>query len=662
MKKIIILALLIAVLCITGANAQEAQQAPFSEDGQVEPEMAERYVFPEIKPEISLTGGYRYVHANGSSDAAEYEYLHNSLVLGGELRTVSVDHRLHLELEERSEKDYYGDISYSYKDLILFRGVNSTLFHNLDNISLFKFTPPPFLADNMDPQGKYGIKVGISNLLLRFKTPDFPAHLYVEGNFVDKDGTAQQMFYHQFLDRTKNTRTSDRRDIDLLTSVYTVGANSHLGPIEADFSHSEKRFDVGGDRVLVDNFDATAGLPPFPSRTKGDYFHNLVPELKSSTNTLKLHTSYTGGLVGSATLSKTDKENRDSRATAEYLFAAGDIAWMPMAGLNFFLKYRHQERDVDNPDTVMVGNLTDLSKYSYAVRDSISSISDSVTGIVRYRPLKGVMLKADYTYEDIRRNDADVWVTIPDSTQRRKFSLSGDVRIMSGLKLKAKYTRKDINNPATNMESDQSDEGLLTLSWMPLPGLNTFISYAVKEQKRDTVDFVDYDTGEVESADNRKVNDDRIIGTVSYVLLRDLSVTASYAYIHNRVRQDIRLSPDDPAYWDSQAPYKTTARSYSFDVHYSPKSFISLEAGINHTISRGTFNTSASNLQGLPVFSDLKTRETTYSALGEYQFKGGFSAGLQYRYSTLKDLLDNLYNEIDDSKVSIVLLTLSKKW
>ena len=659
MNKITILALLIVGLCVSGAYAQEAQQSPSLEGEQFELEVAEQYIFPEIKPEISLTGGYRYVHLNGSSRVEEFEYLHNSLVLGGNLRTVSMNHRLHLEFEERNEKDYYGDISYAYKDLLLFRGVNSTLFHNLDNISLFKFSPPPLLVDNKDPQGKYGIKVGISNLLLRFKTPDFPAHLYFEGNFVDKDGTAQQMFFHQFLDRTKNTRTSDRRDIDFITSVYTVGANSHLGPVEADFSHSEKRFDVSGDKALVDSFDATAGTP---SRTKGDYFHNLIPELKSSTNTLKLHTSYTGGLVGSATFSKTDKENRENRATADYLFAAGDISWMPMTGVTFFVKYRHQERDVDSPDTVTIQNLTDLSKYSYAVRDSISAISDSVVGVVRYRPLKGVMLKADYTYEDIRRNDVDDWLAIPDSTLRQKLSLYGDVKIMSGLKLRAKYTHKDINNPSTNVEPEYSDEGLMTLSWMPLPGLNTFISYAIKEEKRDTVDFVNYDTGGVETADNRKVNDDRIIGTVSYVLLRNLSVTAGYAYIHNKVRQEIRLSPDDPAYWDSRVPYKTMAQSYSFDVHYSPKNFISLEAGINHTISRGRFSTSASNLQDIPVFSDLKTRETNYSASGEYQFKGGFSAGLQYRYSTLKDLLDNPYNEIDDGRVSIVLLTLSKKW
>jgi hypothetical protein len=73
-------------------------------------------------------------------------------------------------------------------------------------------------------------------------------------------------------------------------------------------------------------------------------------------------------------------------------------------------------------------------------------------------------------------------------------------------------------------------------------------------------------------------------------------------------------------------------------------------------LSNGTFYNS------LGSFSELKTRETTYSASGEYEFKGGFSAGLRYQYSTLNDLLENPYNEIGDGRVTIVLLTLSKKW
>ena len=658
MKKIIILVLFIAGLCISGAYAEEAEQAPSIDVEQVESAQQEQYVFPDIKPEISVYAGYRYVDLNGSSRAEEFEYLHNSLMLGGEFRTVSLNHRLHLDIEERNGKDYYGDISYAYKDLLLFRGVNSTLFHNLDNITLFNFGPA--LALNKDPNETYGIKVGLSNLYLRLKMPDFPAHIYFEGNFVGKDGTRQQMFYQQFTNSADNMRTSEKINIDSLTSIYTIGANSHLGPVEVDLSHSEKRFDVNGDSVLVDTIGAGSG------RTVGDYYHNLVPELKSSTNTLKLHTSYTGSLVASATLSKTDKDNSDSGARADYLFAAGDVTWMPLTALTFFVKYRHQERDLDNPDSVTVENLSDHSTYLYSVRNSISAISDSVSGTARYRPLKGVVLKAEYTYEDIRRNDADEWFVIPDSTQRQKFVLSGDVRIMSGLKLNAKYIHKDINNPATNTEPNRSDEELLTLNWSPSPRLNAFVSYALKEEKRDSLRFL-YEHGsptiyDVETADNRKVKNDRLVGTVSYALLSNLSLAASCAYMHDDVRQDIRLSGSDLNYWDNLVPYKTTSRNYSFDLSYSPKSFINLNAGISHTISQGTFYTSASALDSIASYSELKIRETSYSASGEYRFKGGVAAGIQYRYTTLKDVLNNIYDDVNDGKASIILLTISKKW
>jgi hypothetical protein len=74
--------------------------------------------------------------------------------------------------------------------------------------------------------------------------------------------------------------------------------NSHLGYVEAEVSHTEKRFDVGGDNVLKYNYAAA------PGREAGVYLHNFVPELKSSTNTLKLHTNYTGQIVAAATLQR----------------------------------------------------------------------------------------------------------------------------------------------------------------------------------------------------------------------------------------------------------------------------------------------------------------------------------------------------------------------
>ncbi|MEW6108285.1 MAG: MtrB/PioB family outer membrane beta-barrel protein [Nitrospirota bacterium] len=658
MKKIAILLLLLFGICIAEGYAQEAAQTPSSDTEDEDIAQTKYHAFPVIQPEFYVTGGYRYIDVDESSRAEEFEYLQDSIVLGGELRAISLPHRLHLDLGVRNEKDYHGDITYAYKDLILFRGINSTLFHNLDNIELKTFGTYTVLRNDIGE--KYGIKVGLSDLFLRLKTPDFPAHLYFKGNFVNKDGSAQQMFYRM---GSPSYRTSEKRDIDWQTSIYTVGANSHLGPVEVDLSHSEKRLDVSGDNVLIDTFDAGGG------RTAGGYYHNLIPELKSSTNTLKLHTSFTGKLVASATLSKTDKENRDSRAKADYLLAAGEVTWMPLTELTFVAKYRHKETDIDNPDTVSVTNLTDLSVYSYTVRDSISSVSDSVSGMIRYRPAKGILLRADYIYEEISRNDEEQWHVIPHSTQRHKISLTGDVKIVKGVKLKAKYTHKNIDNPASNTEPDRSDEGIITLSWMPFPELSAYMSYVIKEENRESLEFVDGTS--IATADNRKVKNDRLIGMVSYVLLKDLSVTASYAYMHDRVQQDIVYatynypSPATPPATDYFMPYKTTSHNYSFDINYNPQRVIFLNAGVSHTISRGRFYPSDPTLAqpvSIASFSELKTRETVYSASGEYKFKHGFATGIQYRYSKFDDALDNPYDDIEDGRAHIILLTFSKKW
>ena len=83
-----------------------------------------------------------------------------------------------------------------------------------------------------------------------------------------------------------------------------------------------------------------------------------------------------------------------------------------------------------------------------------------------------------------------------------------------------------------------------------------------------------------------------------------------------------------------------------------------MDAGITHTISEGAFY----DLDSIASYSKLKTRETTYFASGEYQFKGGIAAGIQYRYTSFNDLINNIYDDANDGRVSIILLTISKKW
>jgi hypothetical protein len=137
--------------------------------------------------------------------------------------------------------------------------------------------------------------------------------------------------------------------------------------------------------------------------------------------------------------------------------------------------------------------------------------------------------------------------------------------------------------------------------------------------------------------------------------------------MHTKVRQDIMyeisVAPDYET--DFLVPYKTKSHHYSLDLNYKPVPQISLNAGVSHAVSVGAFYPSTTTLtQDVSVasFSDLRIRETSFTIGGEYALKGGYTAGIQYRYSSFNDEIDNEYNDVSDGRASIVMLTITKKW
>lgn len=109
-------------------------------------------------------------------------------------------------------------------------------------------------------------------------------------------------------------------------------------------------------------------------------------------------------------------------------------------------------------------------------------------------------------------------------------------------------------------------------------------------------------------------------------------------------------------------PYKDLARNYGIDINYEPKTNITVSGGIIHTISRGIFYTSLQEISNIPGLSELKARETVYSFNGEYRLKDDISLGLKYRYTALKDVINNPNDDINNGRAQIILLTLTRKW
>ena len=268
MKKIILI-FIVFMLWVSLAAAEQASSELTSEAQSTET--------PGADFEGRIGVGYRWMTQKGNPIAGEYDFIKSSATGALDMEYDPLPHRFVLESYFLNHKDYFGEMDYAYKDVVLFNGYARDMFHNLNHYNLGPASTTPNLSfTDKDPGAEYGIENQLRRAFIRFKTPDFPFHLYAEVITVDREGTIQQ----RFLNGSSGLDiVSQSRDIDWNTQQVRVGANSHLGPVEVDYSHMEKKFQVIANNEL---FDASP--------------HNLTPDLKSSSDTVKIHTSYSGRL------------------------------------------------------------------------------------------------------------------------------------------------------------------------------------------------------------------------------------------------------------------------------------------------------------------------------------------------------------------------------
>ena len=94
--------------------------------------------------------GYRWVTQEGSPMSGEYEYLHSSAGGSAMVEYDPLPNRFLLEMHALNDKDYFGELDYSYGDVFMMNGMARSLFHNLFHYSLGQddpSTPSPVFQD-----------------------------------------------------------------------------------------------------------------------------------------------------------------------------------------------------------------------------------------------------------------------------------------------------------------------------------------------------------------------------------------------------------------------------------------------------------------------------------------------------------------------------------
>lgn len=210
--------------------------------------------------------------------------------------------------------------------------------------------------------------------------------------------------------------------------------------------------------------------------------------------------------------------------------------------------------------------------------------------------------------------------------------------------------------PSYSTEPDSSDKGTASITMMPVPGINLFVNYSIAREKREDLDF-----SATQNARDRNTRTDNLMGSGVFQLTDRLSMTASYAFMNYKVRQDIAYG--DVPVIDTDVQYKDTAHVYSASLDYSPVENLDMLAMISHVRSSGDFYPGSGDLLN-PVsvssFSRQKIRETVYSLSGDSQCFNSLSCGLEFRYSDTKDVIDNVSDSNPDGHAYIVMLKFKK--
>ena len=595
---------------------------------------------PRHEIEGAFFFGYRWLDREDSERAGEYENPDSSAYGKLDIATYPLPHRFHLNVESRGRDNLYGDVGYAYQDLVLFRDVFTDIYHNLDHYDYqYGGEPPTVKYNDRNTAARYHISSSDNFLTLRLKVPDFPFHTYLKQRHIEKNGAVQQRsLIGYFGDITKLSQT---RDIDWQSDELILGTNSHLGPVEVDYSYGYTRFDPGANNVLYDAYPLSLARPA------DTYPHDVNPGIESWANTLKLHTSYTGRIVASAALGNLRRENTYSDAEAELWHGATDFKWMPSTALGLYFKYRHRNLDMENPGSVTLKGLANTN--TYAVRRSISSKKDILSLTANYRPIKKITLVSAYEFEHTARKDTDEWFVLPGSTDSNNIRLAAYGRPRNNLKLTFAYQYTNLNNPSINTEPDSSNRLQFSTTYLPCPWITVLVDYNRISSERDHVRYRNVNPDALVDGGSREDRDDSILGSLSFLVSPKVTLTTSLAYQRNRAEQGLAYgkflgAAGDLPYLDPGVDYRDEANFYSLGIQYLPTDDIILSADVSRTDTEGDFLPRIA-IAGTPAsvasFSTIRVTETILALEMIRKIRKNWEVGLRFYTNDYNDKIDN---------------------
>lgn len=640
--------------------------------------------------------GYNFVFGQDNRGRAlEYGFLKSSRSGGLFYRHMEKDTNLELEGFYLNENDYHGDLLMDYRGDYRLHLRTESLYHNLDREILFSpgFQGPrtdapggaAYSAEQQDAQARYGVSVVQDRADFRYRLHNFPLHLNLGYWRYTKEGTIQQRFADASFEGEANTVYARPRSIDQQIQEGRLGLDAHLGPVDLVYDFKIRYFE---DRLptpvatYIPRNDITGNL----ERLGGEQQHNENPDSRFFSHTLKLHTSLSGGLVGSASYSVDQRENLSeltdvtgARHMKVYLQnAAGDITYTPSREYTFAVKYRRQELDNGNRGALLSVNYVDPLQE---VKAPLETTRNLVTGSVWYRPRLDLSFVGEYRGDFLSRDNvsdlpsSSTWA-LPGHSATHTGSLAVYYRPFRGLRSSAQYSYAATDNPSYGASFKERQEGKLLLTYAGSRWGISSHALIRHDRNDDVAHFVlnaleplEYSATPLSSRNGSSENAN--VGAW-WTPLPKLTVGANYSYLHSEVEQPVFFTTVVVGS-EADSQFSSSSHVYTVNVSYAVAEQCDLSLMAQQIRSRASFSPASTDLSSLVYpgsstagISGITAQDTVISALsarGEYRFSRVLSTTLEY---TLRDYDEknsqNINYQTYNGMVHAIVAGLAAKW
>ncbi|GFO70534.1 outer membrane channel lipoprotein [Geomonas limicola] len=675
--------------------APEAERVAVAEEGRVYG--ADERVVETLEQKGGQIG-YSFLDVrNYGGRAAPYGYLHSSRSGGLFYRSLEKDGNFELEGNFLNENDYHGDLLIDYKGDYRLHLRTEALYHNLDRELLFSQpfnsarVDPPLLGQPasytsfQDPATDYGITVTQDIAEFRYRLHNFPLHVNLGYWRLVREGTLQQRYADTGFEGDTNRILAEARQIRQVTQEGRLGVDAHLGWVDLIYDFRVRAFE---DQVPIPTANYLArnsgfGTVATPESVGGVQQHNENPDSIFFSNTVKLHTSLTGGIVGSASYSIDQRENLSrlidtagiKHAQVNLQNAAGDFVYTPCKEFSLAVKYRRQELENDNRGALLSSNFVDPQQ---SVKAPVDSTKDLVLVNMAFKPLTGITLNTEYRGEMVHRDHVSdlpsttTWA-LPANTATQKGSLALLYHPIKGLRITAKYAYATTDHPAYGNSYQQHHEGQLLATYTA----SRWGASANVRARREWNDSIEHFIVSPPPFSNpagwsassplsrtRAVQDVNLSAWVNPV--KRLALSANYGWLSNSVDQAV-LFTGVAVGSEAASNYLSRAHVYGVNATLAATEDLDLALSLQQIRSQSAFSpqqvTFAGNSGDTSGIREITRQDTVISSVawrGEYRFTRQFSGKLEY---TLQDYHErNQAYSYQNGTVHAVVAYLAAKW